>query len=278
MENFSITLARYRNYLTEEEKSPATIEKYIRDASAFYEWLDGREADKPLVLKYKESLMGRYAAASVNSVISSLNSLFEYLGRRDCRVRTIKIQRSVFADKRREITRSEYERLLRAARGKGDKRLFYIMQTICASGIRVSELRYITAAAVAAGRADIRCKGKNRTVFLPGQLCKMLSGYIRDKKIKGGCVFITKSGKPVDRSNIWREMQSLCAEAGVDRTKVFPHNLRHLFARTFYSLQKDIIRLADILGHSSVNTTRIYTMESGDTHRRQIEKMNLLLC
>ena len=272
------TLEQYKNRLVEEEKSEATIEKYIRDVTVFVIWADGRGIDKRLMLEYKNRLMEQYADASVNSAVSSLNSLLDYLGWHDCKVKTLKIQRRIFADKDKELTKAEYERLLKAAQEKKNERLYYLMQTICVTGIRVSELKYITVEAVNNRCADIRCKGKTRTVILHKQLCKMLKGYIKAHNIKSGSVFVTRNGKPLDRSNIWADMKKLCDTAGVARSKVFPHNLRHLFARTFYSLQKDIVRLADILGHSNVNTTRIYTMESGDIHRRQIEKMGLLRC
>ena len=264
----------YKEYLTEEERSQSTIDKYIRDITAFCQWINGCNIDKKVVLEYKEHLISTYAPRSVNSILSSLNSLFDYLGWHDCKVKTLKIQKQIFSDKDKELTKAEYMRLLQAARN--NKRLYYLMQTICSTGLRVSELRYITCEAVAVGQANIHCKGKMRTVILPKQLCKILKQYIKENNIKSGAVFITKTGKPLDRSNIWSDMKKLCDNAGVARSKVFPHNLRHLFARTFYSLQKDIVRLADILGHSSVNTTRIYTMESGDIHRRQIERMNLL--
>lgn len=266
----------YKKYLTEEEKSQATIDKYIHDITAFCQWINECNMDKKTVLEYKEHLISTYAPRSVNSILSSLNSLFDYLGWHDCKVKTLKIQKQIFSDKDKELTKSEYMRLLQAA--KSNKRLYYLMQTICSTGLRVSELRYITCEAVAVGHANIHCKGKMRTVILPKQLCKILKQYIKENNIKSGAVFITKTGKPLDRSNIWSDMKKLCDSAGVARSKVFPHNLRHLFARTFYSLQKDIVRLADILGHSSINTTRIYTMESGDIHRRQIEQMKLLRC
>ncbi len=267
-------IKNYKEYLIEEEMSRATIDKYIRDITAFCQWINGCSIDKKAVLEYKEYLISSYAPRSVNSILSSLNSLFDYLSWHDCKVKTLKIQKQIFSDKDKELTKAEYMRLLQAA--KSNKRLYHLMQTICSTGLRVSELRYITCEAVAIGQANIHCKGKMRTVILPKQLCKILKGYIKEQHIKSGAVFITKTGKPLDRSNIWSDMKKLCDSAGVARSNVFPHNLRHLFARTFYSLQKDIVRLADILGHSSVNTTRIYTMESGDIHRRQIERMNLL--
>lgn len=270
------TIESYKKYLTEEEKSQATVDKYIRDITVFYKWTDGCTIEKKTVLEYKEMLVSAYSPRSVNSILSSLNSLFDYLDWHDCKVKTLKIQRQIFSDKDKELTKSEYMRLLQSA--KNNKRLYYLMQTICSTGLRVSELKYITVDAIKIGQANIHCKGKMRTVILAKQLCKILKQYTKENNIKSGAIFITKTGKPLDRSNIWSDMKKLCDSAGVARSKVFPHNLRHLFARTFYSLQKDIVRLADILGHSSVNTTRIYTMESGDVHRRQIERMNLLCC
>lgn len=267
-------IEEYTRYLTEEEKSPVTIAKYLRDITAFAAWVSKRSVEKKIMLEYKAYLISEYSPRSVNSILSSLNSFLNYLGWYDCKIKMLKIQKQIFTDINRELTKSEYVRLLRAA--KKNKRLYYLMQTICATGLRVSELRYINCEAVKAGQAEIHCKGKMRIVILPKRLCKILRQYIKEQNIKNGAVFITKTGKPLDRSNIWSEMKRLCNDAGVIRSKVFPHNLRHLFARTFYSLQKDIVRLADILGHSSVNTTRIYIMESGDTHRRQIERMNLL--
>lgn len=264
----------YKRHLLDEEKSPATIEKYLRDVTAFRIWLRRREVDKQVMLEYKEYLISVYSPRSVNSILSSLNSLFDYLSLHDCKVKTLKIQRQIFTDKDKELTRDEYMRLLQAA--KNNKRLYYLMQTICSTGIRISELKYISVEAVRTGQTNIRCKGKVRTVILPKQLCKILKHYIKEQNIQSGAVFITKTDRPLDRSNIWSDMKKLCDSAGVAKSKVFPHNLRHLFARTFYSSQKDIVHLADILGHSSVNTTRIYTMETGEVHRRQIERMNLI--
>lgn len=268
----------YRKYLISEEKAPATVEKYIRDIRAFARWLGEKEWDKESVLQYKSYLCGRALPASVNSVISSLNRFFAYYGRPELRVRALRVQRQVFSKEERELSKAEYERLLKAAKGKHNERLYLLMSTICSTGIRVSELRFITAETVRRGRAEIRCKGKCRTVFLPDVLCRMLIRYLREQKRKSGPVFVTKNGNPLDRSNIWSDMKRLCRSAGVNEKKVFPHNLRHLFARTFYTIQKDIVRLADILGHSSVNTTRIYTTESGEIHRRRIQCLGLLRC
>lgn len=268
----------YKNYLVSEEKSQSTIDKYIRDVREFSNWLGDVDFDKSEVLAYKARLSNDYAAASVNTVISSLNSFFNFNEWYELKVKTIKIQRQIFASDEKELTKAEYERLLKAAKSKKNERLYLLMQTICATGIRVSELRHVTVEAVCRGRAEINCKGKRRTVFIPSQLCQILKQYIKEQKIMSGSVFISKNGNPLNRSNIWTDMKKLCKSAGVSEKKVFPHNLRHLFARTYYSLQKDIVRLADILGHTSVNTTRIYTMESGEVHRKQIQKLGLLLC
>ncbi len=269
-------IKNFENYLIEEEKASATQEKYIRDITAFSDWTKGEHIDKRKVLAYKEYLKGIFAPSSVNSILSSLNSFFEFNRWYDLKVKTLKIQKQIFAQKEKELTRIEYERLLDAAKKKSNERLYLLMQTICSSGIRVSELQYITVQAVNEKRANINLKGKVRIVILPKKLCKTLLQYAKEQKITSGSIFVTKTGKPLDRSTIWKMMKSLCESANVDKEKVFPHNLRHLFARTYYSIQKDIVRLADILGHSSVNTTRIYTMETGDIHRRQIQSLGLL--
>lgn len=269
-------IQKFKEYLIDEEKSLLTLDKYIRDITAFMKWCKNAEISKSLVLEYKQEIIEKYAPASVNSILSSLNSFFEYNEWHGLKVKMLKIQKQIFAERNKELTKSEYERLLDAAKSKKNERLYYLMQTICASGIRVSELSAITIEAVKARRANINCKGKMRVVILPKDLCKVLTEYARRQKITSGPVFVTKNGKPLDRSTIWKMMKVLCESARVDKEKVFPHNLRHLFARTYYSIQKDIVRLADILGHSSVNTTRIYTMETGDIHRRQIQKLGLL--
>lgn len=272
------TVEGFRLRLIEEEKSAATVAKYTADVRAFIAFLKGEEVTKIKVTEYKSMLVERYAPASVNAAIASLNSFFEFLGMQSMKVKSLKIQRRIFADREKELTKEEYGKLLCAAERKGDERIYYIMQTICATGIRVSELKYITVEAIARGGARISCKGKMRVVMIPRRLCRALEKYAKSHKIKKGPVFVTKNGKPVDRSNIWNDMKKLCEEARVSWKKVFPHNLRHLFARTYYSVKKDIVRLADILGHSSVNTARIYTMEAGDVHRRQIEQLGLLRC
>ena len=269
-------VVNFKNFLIDEEKSHATLEKYMRDINAFREWLGTKLIEKVTVLEYKAYLIENYAPASANSMLSSINSFFEFNEWHDLKVKMLKIQKQIFADKNKELTKAEYERLLDAAKSKKNERLYYLMQTICSSGIRVSELRSITIEAIKARKATIKCKGKMRVVILPKELCKLLSEYAKEQKISSGPVFVTKTGKPLDRSAIWKMMKQLCENAGVPKEKVFPHNLRHLFARTYYTIQKDIVRLADILGHSSINTTRIYTMETGDIHRRQIQRLGLL--
>ena len=268
----------FKTYLIEEEKSENTIEKYIRDVTFFMMWLNDQEVTKILALEYKKELCEKYAPASVNAAISSLNSFFAFTGWHEIRIKALKIQRQIFSNKDKELTKAEYERLLIAAKSKGNERLYLLIQTICSTGIRVSELRFVTYEAVKKGQAVISCKGKMRTIFLPKELCRMLKKYITEQGIKDGSVFVSRNGKPLDRSYIWKMLKNLCESAGVSKDKVFPHNFRHLFARTYYSLQKDIVRLADILGHSSVETTRIYTIETGDICRRQIQKLGLLRC
>lgn len=272
------TIRSFNNYLVGEEKAQATICKYLHDVKTFERWLGDQELCKNAVMVYKSHLCDVYAPTSVNTVLSSLNAFFDFMNWNDLRVKNLKIQKQIFISTERELSKTEYERLLRVAKQKKNERLYLLIQTICATGIRVSEIRYITVDAVVHGVAEINCKGKRRRVFLPKQLCQLLQRYIKQEKIKSGAVFVTKNGNPLDRSNIWSDMKKLCRTANVSEKKVFPHNLRHLFARTYYRLQKDVVRLADILGHSNVNTTRIYTMETGEIHRRQIENLGLLRC
>lgn len=270
-------IEQYAVYLQEQEKSPATIEKYIRDLTALCEYLSGAGVTKTDLLLWKENLMERYAASSVNTILAAVNGLLDFCGWGDLKVKPLKIQRNLFCREDQELTKAEYLRLVHAAHDAGNERLALILQTICATGIRVSELQYITIESVQTGRAVVHCKGKTRAVFLPGKLKQALRCYIRKQKRTTGSVFVTRTGKTIDRSNIWRDMKNLCESAGVAPGKVFPHNLRHLFARTYYSLEKDLSRLADILGHTSVSTTRIYTIESGAVHRGQMERMGLVI-
>lgn len=274
-------LVCYEKVLIEEEKSQATIEKYMRDVRKFFQY--GEEMGKKegitkeIVLSYKRSLIEEYAPSSVNSMLASLNHFFKVNHWYECIVKSLKIQQRTFRAKERELTKEEYYRLLRAAQKEGKYRLYCILQTICGSGIRVSELKYITVKAVTRGRAVIFMKNKTRTILLPPKLCRLLKDYCKQEKITSGMIFITRRGNPVDRSNILHEMKNLCGTAGVEREKVFPHNLRHLFAYTYYKAEKDIAHLADILGHSSINTTRIYTMGSGEEEMKQLSNLGLIV-
>lgn len=272
------TISRFQKHLTQEEKSGATIEEYIRDAAAFAVYVDDAVVTKETVIAYKRHLLEEnYAVRSINSMLAGINSLFSFLGWTDLKVKALRVQRQVFCPEEKELTRKEYERLCSTAQNKKNERLCLILQTICSTGIRVNELPFITVKAVRSGKAVVSMKGKTRVIFLLKELQKKLIRYISERKISDGCVFITRTGKPVGRSNIWREMKGLCEEANVDPRKVFPHNLRHLFARTFYGLEKDIVRLADILGHSSVNTTRINIVSTGAGHRHSMEQMHLVM-
>lgn len=267
----------YEIWLYQNEKSEGTIAKYRYYLSRFQEFAKGRAVSKELVIIWKEYLKKRLSPATVNGVLAALNGFFRYRGWSECIVKFLKIGHRVFSLKQKELKKDEYQRLVHTANRNGNERLALLLQAICSTGIRVSELPYITVEAVKQGFAEVDCKGKVRTVFLPGGLCRLLEAYIEKKQIDSGMVFITRTGKAMDRSNIWREMKKLAKLAGVGLEKVFPHNLRHLFARSFYSQEKDLLRLADILGHSSINTTRIYTMESGEQHLRQLERMDLLI-
>ena len=267
----------FQEHLILEEKSKITVEKYIRDIKAFAAYTQGNAVTKETVIAYKKCLQETYAVRSVNSMLASINSLFTFLGWHDLRVRSLKLQQQVFCPEEKELTRAEYARLCRTAERRHNARLCLILQTICGTGIRVSELRFITVEAVRHGEAVVNCKAKTRSVFIVKELKHKLLRYATAQGINTGMIFVTRTGKPVSRTNIWREMKALCAEANVDPQKVFPHNLRHLFARVFYGLEKDIAKLADILGHSSINTTRIYIISTGAEHRRHMENMRLIL-
>lgn len=270
-------IERFRNYLREEEKSENTLEKYIRDVTAFSANCNGA-ITKDTVIAYKQSLIdGGYAVRSINSMLASINSLFSFLGWYELRVKSLKVQQQVFCPEEKELTKAEYERLCRTAERKQNQRLCLILQTICGTGIRVSELQFITVEAVRKGEATVSLKGKTRSIFIVRDLQKKLLRYISEQKITAGAVFVTRTGKPISRTNIWREMKNLCVEAEVNPEKVFPHNLRHLFARVFYGIEKDIAKLADILGHSSINTTRIYIVSTGTEHRQRMERMRLII-
>lgn len=270
-------IKNFRKDLALQEKSTATIEKYIRDVKAFATYTQGDVVTKEMVIAYKNYLQENYAVCSVNSMLASINSLFVFLNWFDLRVKALKMQQQVFCSEEKELTRTEYKRLCQVAKQKKNQRLNLIIQTICATGIRVSELQYVTVEAVKCGEAIVNCKAKTRSVFIVKELKQKLLRYAAEQRIKSGMIFVTKSGKPINRTNIWREMKSLCGEANVNPQKVFPHNLRHLFARTFYGIEKDIAKLADILGHSSINTTRIYIISTGTEHRQRMENMHLII-
>lgn len=268
-----ICLAFYR-HLVAEEKSPVTIEKYLRDIDAFCRFAGEGTVTKEVVIAYKQRLMERgYAVRSVNSMLSSVNSLLSFLGWQDCRVKSLRIQREAYRSESRELTKAEYFRLLDAARKPG---LRLVLETICATGIRVSEVRFFTVETIQAGEITVRCKSKVRRILIPGKLRKRLLSFAKKEKIHSGPIFLSRNGKPLDRSRIWALMKALCGRADVKKSKVYPHNLRKLFARTFYSQDKDIAKLADILGHSNINTTRIYIISTGSEHRRKIERLGLV--
>lgn len=270
-------IAAFAAYLQQTEKSHHTCEKYARDVRAFAAWLGDAEVTKESVIAYKRRLQERYAVRSVNSMLAALNSFFAFLGRHDWKVKTVKCQHPLYCAEEKELTRAEYERLCQAAKANKNERLNMILQTICGTGIRVSELPFITVEALKRGEATVRLKGKTRTVFIVPALQQKLLRYAARCGITAGMIFVTRSGKPVSRTNIWREMKRLCVQANVSPQKVFPHNLRHLFARVFYGLEKDIAKLADILGHSSINTTRLYIVSTGAEHRKRMENMRLII-
>lgn len=271
-------LEKFREHLILEERSDATIEKYCRDVYTFAAFADGAEVTKEFAIAYKTKLKDEgYAVRSINSMLASVNSLFAFLGWHDLKVKTIKVQQQVFCSEEKELTKAEYIRLVNTAKAKHNERLCLILQTICGTGIRVSELQFITVEAAKRGEATVSCKGKTRSVFIVRDLQKKLLRYASEQGIESGCIFITRGGKPISRTNIWRDMKSLCEEADVNPNKVFPHNLRHLFARVFYGIEKDIAKLADILGHSSINTTRIYIISTGTEHRQRMESMRLII-
>lgn len=280
MEQRKITkqmIAEFELELRNDEKSELTVEKYLRDVRHFITFSSGKKIDKSLVLAYKAELEKEYAVASANSMIASINAFFRFAGWLDLCVKQFKVQRKTFCNEEKELTKAEYIRLCRTAEEQKNERLNLILQTLCCTGIRVSELQFITVEAAERGEAIVSCKNKTRTVFIVRELQKKLLSYCKRRGITSGQIFVTKTGKPMSRTNIWREMKSLCKEADVNPNKVFPHNLRHLFARVFYGIEKDIAKLADILGHSSINTTRIYIITTGTEHRRKMENMRLIL-
>ena len=266
----------FSQYLLHEEKAAATCEKYLRDVKKFMLFAEGRNVTKELIVEYKMvCLKAGYAIRSINSMIASINSLMTFLNWLDCRVKSFKIQQQTFCSEEKELTKKEYLRLLEAS--KGDEQMNLLLQSMASTGIRVSELKFFTVEAIRNKEVTIHNKGKIRTILIPGKLKKRLLDYARKKKIKSGAIFVSKNKKDLDRSNIWKKMKKLCEKAKVKSSKVFPHNLRKLFARCFYKLEKDIAKLADLLGHSSINTTRIYIMDSGVEHLQQLEKLRLII-
>ena len=270
-------IENFRKNLELQEKSTSTIEKYIRDVKAFSVYAENAAITKEKVIAYKKYLRNNYAVRSVNSMLASINSLFNSLEWHDLKVKSLKLQQQVFCSEDMKLTKAEYARLCKTAERKKNKRLNLILQTICGTGIRVSELQYITVEAAKQGEAVVNCKAKTRSVFIVKELKQKLLRYAAEQNIKSGMIFVTRTGKPISRTNIWREMKALCVEANVNPEKVFPHNLRHLFARVFYGIEKDIAKLADILGHSSINTTRIYIISTGTEHRKRMENMHLII-
>ena len=270
-------MKEFEFHLRNEERSAATIEKYMRDIRLFASFVCDAEIDKQKVLDYKNKLGEDYAVSSANSMIAAMNCFLRFCGWHDLCVKQFKMQREAYCSEKKELTRAEYIRLLEAANAKHNERLNLIIQTICGTGIRVSELQYITVEALHNGEAIVNCKGKNRRVFIVLELKKKLLRYVKEQGISAGTVFVTRGGKPVSRHSIWKDMKELCEQAHVSPSKVFPHNLRHLFARTFYGIEKDIAKLADILGHASINTTRIYIVTTGAEHKRKMEHMRLII-
>ena len=270
-------LADYDRWLRQEERADATREKYLRSIRAFAAWLGSAAVTKDVVTEWKSQLVKRHQAPStVNTALAALNGLFRFLGWEDCRAKFLKVQRCIFRAPERELTRAEYARLLAAAQSSGDARLALLMESICATGIRVSEVKFLTVEAAQCGRAEIALKGKIRTILLPAKLCRKLLKYAKKQKIARGEIFLTTGGKGMDRRQIWSAMKRLCRKAGVAPSKVFPHNLRHLFATAYYRVYRDIVKLADMLGHSSIETTRIYLVESGAEHQRQLDRLGLI--
>ena len=270
-------ITAFERYLKKEERSAGTVEKYLRDVRQFAAWLNGKDVTKDAVAGWKEHLHDDGCDPStINGKLAALNALFHLMGWEGCRVKPLKLQKKLFRDPGKELTRQEYERLTKTAQALGRARLFLLMETICATGIRVSEVRYITVEAAQSGKTEISLKGKIRTILLPGKLCRKLLKYATKEKIASGEIFLTRSGKSLSRKQIWAEMKALCQTAGVEPTKVFPHNLRHLFATVFYKACRDVAKLADVLGHSSIETTRIYLLTTGTEHVRQLDRLGLI--
>ena len=271
-------LELFARKLREDERSAGTIENYLRHIRAFAAWIQGRSVTKELAAEWKEHLVSSdYCPGTINTMLVSLNRFFGFLGWNDCQVKTLRIQRRLFREDCKELTREEYQRLIAAAQSTGRERLMLLMETICSTGIRVSEVKYITVEALKLGKAEISLKGKIRTILLPNKLCRKLLKYAKKQRTVSGEVFLTRNGTSLSRKQIWAEMKSVCEKARVAASKVFPHNLRHLFARTFYKVCRDVARLADVLGHSSIETTRIYLISTGVEHATTLNRLRLIL-
>ncbi|MDR1329064.1 MAG: tyrosine-type recombinase/integrase [Oscillospiraceae bacterium] len=266
----------YAEHLRREEKSSETISKYTRYAGAFAGFSDG-EITRDVAIAWKQTVTSRYSAAGANGMIAAVNSFLNYLGLGELKISSLKIQRKTFLPEEKELSRNETESLIKAAEHEGKSNIALAIRVLLATGARVSELQYITVEAAQTGRAEIRLKGKTRELFLQPKLCRALLARAKSAGITSGPIFVTRTGKPIDRHRIWREMKALGAKAGVLASRVFPHNLRRLFARTFFAKFPNLAALADVLGHSDVNTTRIYTAETAETHRKRLESLHLLL-
>lgn len=270
-------LREFKQYLIREERGKATIQKYVRDVEQFLLWLGRRKLTKEQAVAWKSMLAGKhYTPMTVNGKLAAVNRLFLFLGKPECRVKYLKFQRKLFRCTERELTREEYVRLVETAQAMERERLALLMESICATGIRVSEVQYLTVEAAQAGCAEISLKGKIRTILIPGKLCRKLLKYAKKQKTASGEIFLTRNGKSLSRHQIWAEMKALCTQAKVQASKVFPHNLRHLFARTFYKVYRDVVRLASVLGHSSIETTRIYLLTTGAEYRKQLSRLHLI--
>jgi len=267
---------QFIKYLQEQEKSQSTIVSYKRELFSLQMFFDDSSLNKDSLLRYKTIITKQYKPSTCNVSISAINCFLKYINRQDLFLKPLKIQKTIFEPAEKELTKKDYNKLIKAALINGDERTALAIQTICATGIRVSELQFITVETLRSGQAHICNKGKNRIVFIPKALVNVLKKYVVNHNIASGPIFVTRNNKPLDRSNLWKSMKQLCSVAGVKPSKIYPHNLRHLFAKTYYTQQKDISRLADILGHSSINTTRIYTRESGAVHAKQIEGLGLI--
>ena len=275
---FSITeadISAFRLALRSAERSAGTVAQYGRAVSGLAVWLDGRGVSQELLNDWKGELASRYSARTVNAMLAAVNCFCKFAGT-PFRLRFLKVQRAMFRDAARDLTRADYERLLDAAEHTGQRRLALVMETLCGTGIRVSELRYITVDAARRGRADIALKGKIRTILIPRKLSKKLLAYAKSESISSGEVFRTRTGRALSRRQIWFELKQLCRAAGIAASRVFPHNFRHLFAQAFYRATRDIVKLADVLGHSSIETTRIYLVSTGEEHQRQLERLGLV--